>query len=202
MSDPYAATNRRITVALVADQLSLHDPGEWLTIVGEAVDRAPALRARREALRMSLALTPHFSVGEFRCHDGTPYPPEWIDERLRPLCAVLETIREACDGRRVTILSGYRTPAYNEGLRDADGSGTGVAKRSQHLEGRAADIAVDGLTPSEVCAALRTLLKAGRLPQLGGYGLYTGWVHVDVRPKDADGHVARWLGAGVRDFPA
>ena len=146
---------------------------------------------------MPTTASPHFLADEFRCHDGTPYPPDWVAERLTPLCAALEAIRDELGGRAIRILSGYRTQAHNDALRTSDGSGTGVAQNSQHIQGRAADIAVDGVSPSDVHAAVLRLYAAGRLPQLGGLGLYRGWVHVDVRPRAADGHLARWTGAGV-----
>lgn len=145
---------------------------------------------------MSEPITPHFSIEEFRCHDGTEYPQEWVVDRLTPLCAALEAIRDALGGHPIRILSGYRTPAHNEALRDADGSGTGVAKNSQHVVGRAADITVDGLAPSDVHATILQLDEAGSI-QIGGLGLYRGWVHIDVRERLADGHLARWTGAGV-----
>lgn len=148
----------------------------------------------------ALRISPHFNADEFRCHDGTDYPAEWVDERLKPLCAVLEAIRDACDGHAVRILSGYRTATYNEGLRDSDGSGTGVAKNSQHIQGRAADIAVEGLAPSDVWTAAMALYKAGRIPGMGGLGYYQGWCHIDIRPRD-DGHLAQWLGPGVNTYP-
>lgn len=145
---------------------------------------------------MSIPVTAHFSIDEFNCHDGTPYPREWIGDRLLPLCRVLEALRDELGGKPVTILSGYRTPAHNEALRDADGSGTGVAKNSQHLVGRAADITVKGCTPAEVHEALLRLDAAGKIG-IGGLGLYQRWVHVDIRDRAADGHLARWNGPGV-----
>lgn len=141
-----------------------------------------------------LLVSPHFALTEFRCHDGTDYPAEWIDERLRPLCAVLEAIRAACDGHSVTILSGYRSPAHNVAV--------GGAKASQHMEGRAADITVAGLAPSDVWTAIDALLKAGQLTGLGGRGIYPGWVHVDVRPRPIGGHIAIWSGEKVGDEQA
>ncbi len=136
-------------------------------------------------------ITPHFALDEFRCHDGTPYPSEWIETRLRPLCDALEAIRAACDGRPVTILSGYRSEAYNAARARQS---AGVAKDSQHIHGRAADITIDGIAPSDVHAAVLVLDKAGRI-SIGGLGLYRGWVHVDVRERPEDGHLARWTDA-------
>lgn len=147
----------------------------------------------------ALTASPHFTADEFACHDGTPYPAAWIDSRLRPLCAVLEAIREACEGRPIRIVSGYRSPAYNAARARAS---VGVAKDSQHIHGRAADIAVDGMAPSDVWRVLMQLSASGKVPQLGGAGVYRGWVHVDVRERAEDGHMARWLGDGLTAFPA
>jgi len=62
-------------------------------------------------------ITPHFKLSEFACKDGTPYPVEWVDERLVPLCQIDEVIRDYLGGHSMTILCGYRTPGYNEKLR-------------------------------------------------------------------------------------
>jgi uncharacterized protein YcbK (DUF882 family) len=136
---------------------------------------------------MSTLITPHFSVEEFDCHDGdnTPYPSEWIDERLHPLCTVLEAVRAEIGNRPIHILSGYRTLAHNTAV--------GGAKQSQHLLGRAADIQAEGIAPSEVHAVILRLFDAGTI-EIGGLGLYPGWVHIDLRPRPADGHLARWTG--------
>lgn len=138
-------------------------------------------------------ITEHFSVAEFESHDGVPYPAEWITDRLVPLCAALEGIRAALGGRVVHILSGYRSPAHNEALRNSDGSGTGVAKNSQHIQGRAADIVVAGMDPAAVHAVALQLATEGRIA-IGGLGRYRGWLHVDVRPRGADGRLAQWVG--------
>ncbi len=131
------------------------------------------------------SITEHFSLEEFRCHNGDPYPRPWIEPRLRPLCIALEAIRAACGGRVVHVLSGYRSPDYNEALRLA---GHGVAKDSQHMHGRAADIAVEVMSPAEVQAVVHGLVEVGTI-QIGGLGRYQGWVHVDVRP----GPLVQWV---------
>lgn len=139
----------------------------------------------------------HFSVGEWDCHCGTPYPIGMVDDddserrtwfvtRLYPLCVMLEELRTELGGRRFHITSGYRTPIYNLKI--------GGAKRSQHCAGRAADIEVEGLAPSDVYAAAIRLYKAGHI-ELGGAGLYDNWCHFDVRPSK--GNLAQWRGAGI-----
>jgi uncharacterized protein YcbK (DUF882 family) len=140
-------------------------------------------------MRFERAITPHFSVDEFRSHDGVEYPAEWIDDRLRPLCALLEQIRAACGDRSIYLTSGYRSPSHNAAV--------GGAQLSQHVEGRAVDLVVDGMAPSDVHHKILMLAVAGKLPLLGGLGVYPRWVHVDTRDRPPSGHLARWTGVGV-----
>ena len=139
---------------------------------------------------MTDPITPHFTVEEFRCHSGEAYPAEWINERLRPLCTVLERLRDELGGRPVHILSGYRSPGHNAAV--------GGAKQSQHMAGRAADITVEGVAPAEVHATLLRLFHAGAI-EIGGIGIYPSWVHVDVRPRPSGGHLAQWSGSKLGD---
>ncbi len=77
-----------------------------------------------------------------------------------------------CDPR-FEIISGYRSPESNAAMAARPGSG--VAKHSLHMEGRAIDIRMRGCT----CANLRDLaLTAAR----GGVGYYRGsdFVHIDT----------------------
>jgi uncharacterized protein YcbK (DUF882 family) len=70
------------------------------------------------------------------------------------------------------VISGYRSPQTNERLRE---SGSGVARHSLHLEGRAIDVRLAGVD----CAEL-----AGRALELarGGVGYYrrSDFVHLDT----------------------
>lgn len=136
-------------------------------------------------------VTEHFSLAEFRCAEGTPYPTEWVDDRLMPMCQMLEVIREAWGGPLV-VISGYRTAAYNEARRRQS---AGVAKMSQHIQGRAADIAPAGIVAARVPALHRAILSLygdGKLPALGGLGIYSRWVHVDIRAHGD--RLAQWTG--------
>ena len=141
----------------------------------------------------------HFSLSEFTCKDGTPYPDEWVHTRFPDLHRLLERIRLACGSHPVTILCGYRTVEYNQKLRDRGLKGerhaTGVALHSQHTEGRAADIVVFGTPTKVVHGIIMEQYEAGHLPELGGVGLYDGlgFVHVDTW-KLANGHLRHWSG--------
>lgn len=71
------------------------------------------------------------------------------------------------------VISGYRSPATNTKLRQKGGGG--VAKRSLHMEGKALDIRVAGVS-------LKDLRDAARASRRGGVGFYPqdGFVHVDT----------------------
>lgn len=131
----------------------------------------------------------YFGLTEWTCHDEarTPYPAEWVDSRWRPLALMCDVIREAW-GAPLRVLSGYRTPAFNQSLRD---SGHGAALHSQHMEGRAADLQPeDPADAPKLHALVLDLWRAGKLPSLGGVGSYPSFCHVDIRPHD--GHLAQW----------
>ncbi len=68
------------------------------------------------------------------------------------------------------LISGYRSPKSNNMLK---AHGRGVAKNSQHIYGKAADIYVPGHTLKQVQEAARSL-------RAGGVGRYTEFVHVDT----------------------
>lgn len=159
---------------------------------------------------MSIPVTQHFSVGEFDCHDGMPYPvgaidesgKTWLESRLKPLCDTLEAIRSAGGNVPIAIDSGYRTPAYDQKLYDVSPHDGTVAPptSSQHPQGRAADIRHPTLRPLALFSLILGLYQDGQLPMLGGLGLYPTFVHVDVRKRPGtvgganDGHLAIWGG--------
>jgi uncharacterized protein YcbK (DUF882 family) len=141
-----------------------------------------------------MRITPNFSLAEFACKDGTPYPDKWIDERLLPLCETLEVLRVAVGGP-ITIDSGYRTLEYDTKLYEAskkDGT-KAPPTSSQHPKGRAADIRC-ALAPHELFNLTLELYQEGKLPHLGGVGLYPSFVHIDVRPRP-NNHLAIWGGS-------
>lgn len=135
-----------------------------------------------------------FTVAEFACHDGTQYPIAWIDNQLQALCSQLDIVRGAYGGPN-RVVSGYRTEEYNQRI--------GGKPHSQHLKGLAADIApfahpaqMEDAT-ADLYALIQRLMSQQRLPLIGGIGVYPHWIHLDIRPKPADGHIARWVGQGV-----
>ena len=73
------------------------------------------------------------------------------------------------------LISGYRSPQTNHRLKESGGARSGVANRSQHMLGKATDIAMPGIP-------LATLRSAAYSLRRGGVGYYPrdGFVHVDT----------------------
>jgi uncharacterized protein YcbK (DUF882 family) len=76
----------------------------------------------------------------------------------------------------IDIVCGYRTPETNAMLRGGTAE-SGVAEHSQHMEARAIDIRVPGVSTARLRDAALSL-------DAGGVGYYPGsrFVHVDVGP--------------------
>ena len=105
----------------------------------------------------------------FRCHYNGATKP--IDPALYLLLDRIHTRLEAGQ-RPLMLISGYRSPEYNRLLRTR---GRGVAQKSYHLRGMAADIRVKGLPLNQLRRTATALAQ-------GGVGLYTQFVHIDVGP--------------------
>ncbi len=150
-------------------------------------------------------VSPNFRLGQFLCKQESDYPKYLVlNEKL---VLKLEFILEELNRRGYTaesfhVMSGYRTPTYNSGLKNV--------KYSMHQFGYAADIFVDqspadgvmddlnqdGRIDHRDTAVLSSVIDAmDRSPEyrelLGGLGRYAEtkahgpFVHVDVRGWDA-----------------
>lgn len=110
------------------------------------------------------SLSKNFKVKEFACKDGSD--PMFIAPEL---VTILQKVRDHF-GKAVTINSAYRTPTHNKSV--------GGVAQSQHTYGTAADIKIAGITPQKIYDYVDSLM-----PNSGGVGLYSTFVHVDVREK-------------------
>jgi Uncharacterized protein conserved in bacteria len=121
---------------------------------------------------MGRQLSEHFNEDEFRCKCCGRLPEGGMDSEL---IDKLELLRTAV-GKPLYILSGYRCEKHNTDV--------GGAPRSQHLLGKAADVAAARI-------GVDTLARAAERAGFRGIGRYRkqGFVHVDVRPGKA-----RWEG--------
>ena len=119
-------------------------------------------------------LTDNFAKLEFESHDGSEMPSEVLDN-IQILTQQLQVLRNYL-GRSIHISSGYRSPEHNKLI--------GGVKNSQHVLGKAADIYVKGMPTSELHQTIEKLISEGKMIQ-GGLGLYSNFVHYDIRNKKA-----------------
>ncbi|MBQ8525968.1 MAG: DUF882 domain-containing protein [Clostridia bacterium] len=117
-------------------------------------------------------LSKNFTIEEFACRDGSD--KILIDTKLVEL---LQKIRNHF-GLPVTITSAYRTESYNIQIGGVAGS--------THTKGIAADIFITEITPNEIAAYIEYIM-----PDYGGIGLYSNFVHIDVRSNRS-----RWKNYG------
>lgn len=109
---------------------------------------------------------------------GTIHP---IDRDLLDILTRVRDVLDVAPGKPFDLISGYRSPATNAALRAEGGAHTGVASRSQHLLGKAADVRLSGVP-------LAKLRMAALHIGAGGVGFYPrdGFVHID------SGRVRTW----------
>ena len=94
-----------------------------------------------------MKLSDNFSLHEFLLSQTATRnnismdPPIEVIDNLRRLCVdILQPLRDAT-GKSIYISSGYRPPKLNELI--------GGSTTSAHMDGRAADFVVNGMTPLE-----------------------------------------------------
>lgn len=100
-----------------------------------------------------------------------------MDIRLFDKLATMQTLLSTLEDRPVKLVlySGYRTPKRNRTIE-------GAAVHSQHILGRAADVAVDGVTHD-------TVAQTAEIAGVHGLGRYDIFTHVDVGRRGR-----RWRG--------
>jgi uncharacterized protein YcbK (DUF882 family) len=105
----------------------------------------------------------------FRCH---------YDDKVHPikteLFFLLDEIRTRLGktDRPYQLISGYRSPSYNRKLRKLN---CGVAQKSYHLYGMAADVLLEDVPQQTLWEKAVELKK-------GGVGRYSKFIHIDVGP--------------------
>lgn len=110
----------------------------------------------------------NFLLRDHRTDRVKPIDPKLFD--------LLYTLSNKLENRKpYQIISGYRSPESNRQLRQAS---SGVAKKSFHLAGRAADIRLPGRNLSQLRRAALNL-------RAGGVGYYpkSNFIHVDTGPR-------------------
>lgn len=146
-------------------------------------------------MKDNTVLTPHFKLREFTesatamKHGIDNRPTPEVVENLRRLCThTLEPLREKL-GLPIIITSGYRTKELNDIFVHA-------SRKSQHMEGRAADfyVAQGPVQGSRVQGSRELLIQAFRLiitePEIDFDQLiiYPTFIHVNYVSKKKNRH--------------
>jgi uncharacterized protein YcbK (DUF882 family) len=200
--------------ALKDGRIGDYEMGAWPSPPGRAA--ASAYEAPKGFVEVtkkneSLRLSKHFELKDFLTRDQEKVWPKYIvlEERLLDKLELVVQELEASgrDVDHVHVMSGFRTPTYNESGGDTSGRG----RLSRHMWGDAADIWVDDdgngvmddlnddgrvdIEDARVIAAAAERVEARHPALAGGIGPYPAccghgpFTHIDVR-----GSRARWQG--------
>ncbi|MGH3056098.1 MAG: YcbK family protein, partial [Gaiellaceae bacterium] len=108
------------------------------------------------------------------------------------LIELLGYVEDHFHPKQVTLLSGYRSPEFNEDLRAAGGQ---AAQTSLHTQGLAADVTMTGVNLRQVWLQLRELRTGG-----AGYYRKGNFLHLDTGPprfwEEGTSRVSENLSAG------
>ena len=116
-----------------------------------------------------MKLTTNFNLSEFNKHNFTI--TDTIFQNIFELAKNLQVLRDEVK-KPIKITSGYRNAEFNSKIKGA--------KQSRHITGEAADLKIEGYTPKQVAAIIEKLIAAGKMKQ-GGLGIYSTWIHYDIR---------------------
>lgn len=101
-----------------------------------------------------------------RCH-FTGEVKEMDINLIDLLCEIKDTVGRSSE---IEIISGYRSPVYNELLLQ---QGRNVGTKSLHLKGLAIDFSIDGVGERRLAGIAKSFAA-------GGVGTYPEFVHIDV----------------------
>ena len=121
-------------------------------------------------------MTKNFSKSEFESKCGREMPEE-VYHNVVKVANQLQYLRDYL-GKPIRVNSAYRSPEHNASV--------GGVKTSQHILGKAADIAIKGMPTEILYQHIEDAISNGEMLQ-GGLGLYDAFVHYDIR-----GTKARW----------
>lgn len=158
---------------------------------------------------VSLPVSEHFQLGDFLTHGQSSVWPKYLvlHERLvdKLELVIAELEREGITVRHMTVMSGFRTPAYN-----ADGGTTaGRSSVSRHMYGDASDVFVDNdgdgrmddlngdgrvdARDAQVIVDAADRVERAHPELVGGEGVYAATsAHGPFAHVDARGTRARW----------
>jgi len=149
----------------IAKSISVNDKRS-LSFYHTHTDKTLAITYYQEGAYITSALDKiNFFLGDFRTGDTYPIEPRLLD-------SVYLLQQKTGVDNKFEIISAYRSPKTNEKLRKKS---SGVAKKSLHMQGKAIDIRLRGLTTSK-------LRDTAIAMKMGGVGYYkrSNFIHLDM----------------------
>jgi len=197
-------------------QIGSYRLGQWPYERGGAPSSAyanPAGFVEVTPENRSLPVSEHFTLGDFLTKDQLAVWPKYLlldaalVDKLELVIDELE--REGHHVLHLSIMSGFRTPRYNQ----VGGQTSGRASLSRHMYGDATDVFVDNdrdgwtddvnrdgrvdIRDAEVVARAAERAEASHPALVGGVGIYPATaVHGPFTHLDVRGRRARWRGTG------
>jgi hypothetical protein len=167
-ADPAARAEARRRLHRQLDQRVGKPPEPLINVYNTWTREYVAFDARAGA--GGAAIPDEHAADFLRCH----FTSDLTDDFDPRLFGVLARAARHFKVSRVNIISGFRSPKYNLMLRK---KGRGVARNSQHTQGKAVDFRLPGISSQRLLSWARGL-------RLGGVGFYpsSGFVHVDTGP--------------------
>ncbi len=150
-------------------------PAEWVQALGEPLKGYTSFLAGLQLKNISLQqiIAPHMKMrSQVRCG----IPPATLWRNMRPTLLVADQIADRLGEKVDTVISAYRSPAYNARC-------PGAASGSQHTSNKALDLVFPNSSPRQVAKVAQALRAEGKFK--GGIGLYPNFVHVDTRGTNA-----------------
>jgi hypothetical protein len=128
-------------------------------------------------------ISPHFSNSELKCHGTTcsliiPGTPCNLNNVQQILLDALEQFRLTSGSKSIILDDAYRCAVHNKQV--------GGVPNSEHVQGIAADLRIEGMTGAELEAIA---LKCPLITAIGRDD-YRNYIHIDTRPMSR-GH-ALW----------
>jgi len=196
-------------------QIGSYRLGQWPYERGGAPSSAyanPAGFVEVTPQNVGLRVSEHFRLGDFLTKDQAAVWPKYVlldaalVDKLELVIAELE--RDGHPVGHLAIMSGFRTPRYNQG----GGQTNGRASLSRHMYGDATDVFVDNdrdgwtddvnrdgrvdIRDAEVVARAAERAEARHPALVGGVGIYPATaVHGPFTHLDVRGRRARWRGS-------
>lgn len=123
---------------------------------------------------------PHFAAHELKCKCGCG-----LCNPKDELLDLAEKVRHILGDVPMYVTSCCRCEKHNKKV--------GGSPTSKHLTGRAMDFQVTAMSVFCAYAKIVTAWELGKLPELGGIGLYVkkNFIHIDTF-RAADGHLRKW----------